>query len=504
MSEVPPDPRSIAALPDSPAAEAPPEAAADVGSLLALKRARIERAGRKAGHPLFRIGCVALAAAIGYLLYAAKGTDPSQLAVGSIILVLAAVPALLWTKRARYGLPLFEAFMLPGINTYAVPLLAGHQALQLYDNATILTAAIAVIVFQLVAIAIFYGVRTKPKRGRVWRTEIISGGISKVLGYGMLVTTAYTFIVQFTDWIPSNLVAEARAACYGIGIIATFVQCRRWGQGDLPYHDRGLFLAQLIIQVVFSWVALFLVQGVSILLLGLIGYVSGSKKLPVIALVVGLVIIGVLFNGKATMRAKYWDAHAPAPTLLEVPGFFSEWFADGLSVGKQEEGAAKSAGVLDRTSLIQMMCLVVSNTPERKPYMMGNTYADIPGQLVPRLFWPGKPLGLISTYKLSIYYDLQTQEETIGTTIGFGMLPEAYANFGFVGMGLLGLFLGLLFNKSSNWCAESPIFSYPGLFTVVLMAWTFQTEAPLSAWLASMFQSCEMVLGIPYLLKYFL
>jgi hypothetical protein len=36
------------------------------------------------------------------------------------------------------------------------------------------------------------------------------------------------------------------------------------------------------------------------------------------------------------------------------------------------------------------------------------------------------------------------------------------------------------------------------------MAWTFQTEAPLSAWLASMFQSCEMVLGIPYLLKYFL
>jgi hypothetical protein len=481
-----------------------PDTTAEVGHLLALKRARLERSGRKRGQPLFRLGCAALAAAVGYLLYTAKGTDPTQLATGTIILVLAAVPALLWTKQARYGLPLFEAFMLPGINTYAIPLLAGHQALQLYDNSAILTAAAAVIVFQLIAIAIFYGVRTKPKRGRVWRNEIVSGGISKVLGYGMLVTTAYTFVVQFTDWIPTQLVPEVRAACYGIGIIATFVQCRRWGQGELPYHERGLFAVQLVIQVVFSWVALFLVQGVSILLLALIGYVSGSKKLPLTVLVTTLIVIGILFNGKATMRAKYWDAHAPAPTLFELPAFFSEWFADGLSVGKKDEGAAKSAGVLDRTSLIQMMCLVVSNTPDRKPYMMGNTYADIPGQLVPRIFWKGKPLGLVSTSKLSVYYDLQTQEETAGTTIGFGMLPEAYANFGFVGMGLLGVFLGLLFNKASNWCAESPIFSYPGLFTVVLMAWTFQTEAPLSAWLASMFQSCEMVLGLPYVLKFFL
>ena len=161
-------------------------------------------------------------------------------------------------------------------------------------------------------------------------------------------------------------------------------------------------------------------------------------------------------------------------------------------------------GVLDRTSLIQMMCLVVDQSPERKPFLMGETYAQIPGQFVPRILWPGKPSGLISTFTLSVYYSLQTEEETSGTTIGFGMLPEAYANFGLLGLALLGAALGLFFNKAANWCSESPIFSYPGLFTIVLMAWTFQTEQPLSGWLASMASAAECVLGASYLVKNFL
>jgi hypothetical protein len=502
MSEHLPDPASTI-LPLPPDETAP--AAPDVGSLLAPAARPVARGGKKRGHPLFRFGCFALAAALGYFLYSApKDTDPVQIYLGLIIMVLATVPALLWTKRARYGLPLFEAFMLPGINTYAIPLLAGHKALAQYDSGTIQTAAIAVIIFQVIAILTFFGVRTKPKRGRIWRREIVSSGISKVLGYGMMVATAYAIIQQFTDWIPNSITAEVRAACAGVGIIATFVQCRRWGQGELAYHDRISFALQLFVQVIFYWVSLFLVQGVSVLMLALIGYVSGSKKLPFLVLLPAAAVIGILFNGKATMRAKYWDAHFPPPTVLELPAFFSEWVTDGLAVGNQKEGAAKSDGVLDRTSLIQMMCLVVSLTPDTKPYLMGQTYAQIPGQFVPRIFWKNKPLGHISTYTLSIYYNLQTADETLATTIGFGMLPEAFANFGLIGMALLGITLGWFFNKSTNWCSASPIFSYPGLYTIVLMAWTFQTELPLSAWLSCIVQGCECVLGIPFVLKYFL
>jgi hypothetical protein len=147
---------------------------------------------------------------------------------------------------------------------------------------------------------------------------------------------------------------------------------------------------------------------------------------------------------------------------------------------------------------------VVKISPNEKPFLNGETYLQIQGQFVPRFFWKDKPLGHISTYTLTLYYGLQgSMEEAQQTTIGFGMVAESYANFGFFGMAAIGLFFGTVFKKASGWASQSPIFSYPGLFLVVLMAWTFQTELPLSAWLASLWQATLSVLGLPLLLRNF-
>jgi hypothetical protein len=489
-----------------PADETGPDVVTDaesVGSLLYLAHRRSRRAARRQGRRLFSFGLMATAVGIGYLAYNAKVADPIHLYLGIIIFFLAVLPALMWAKEARFGMPLFEAFMLPGVNTFAVPLLRGHQMLRQYDSGTITTAAIAIIAYQACACATYFSLKVRPKRRGMWVKEIVSRDISKVLSYGMIVTTIYTFLVQFTDVIPTDLVSEARAVCFGIGIIATFVQTRRWGEGDLPYYDKIIFVVQLLAQVIFSWVSLFLVQGVTILLLALMGYVSGAKKVPLLAIAIAAPIIAILFNGKAEMRAKYWDAKAPAPGIAEIPAFFTEWINAGLAYTPQKGNADESQGVLDRTSLIQIVCLVVSQSPEHKPYMYGDTYMDIPGQFVPRFFWPGKPLGHVSTYKLCVYYGLETEEQTLETTIGFGMPAEAYANFGFAGMIMLGCFFGFFFKKVAGMGAESPIFSYPGLFMIVLMAWTFLTELPLSAWLASLEQACVAVLGLPFVLKNF-
>jgi len=109
-----------------------------------------------------------------------------------------------------------------------------------------------------------------------------------------------------------------------------------------------------------------------------------------------------------------------------------------------------------------------------------------------------------STYRLSVYYGLQNEEDTKSTTIGFGMLSEAYANFGFTGAAILGALFGFVFKKVSIWTRFSPMLSYGGLLLVLLMAWSFQTELTLSIWLSSMFQACVAVLGTPFLLRRFL
>ena len=145
-----------------------------------------------------------------------------------------------------------------------------------------------------------------------------------------------------------------------------------------------------------------------------------------------------------------------------------------------------------------------SITPEKKPFLNGLTYANLPAQFVPRFFWPNKPGAHESTSQMSIYYGLQRMEDTSRTTIGFGMTIEAYVNFGLPGVIMLGVFLGWFYKLVDGLTRHSPLMSYAGLFTVVLIAWSFQTEMPLSMWTSSMFQACVAIMGIPFLIRNFL
>jgi hypothetical protein len=450
---------------------------------------------------LFRLTLVSLGALIAYLIYNAKVSETLQLDLGILIVVLGFLPGLLWIKRAEYHLPIFETFIATTITAYGIPLISGHEQLQYYDSATITKAAFAVVLFQLVAIMTYTAWRASPKRGRFWREDAFSGDFSKYLSYGMTLSIAYSVVDQFTDWVPDDLEGPIRAICFGFGIIATFVQSRRWGLGQLPTYARTGFIMQLTALVVLNVASLFLVQGISTLILALLGYVSASKKFPVAATIILLPIFTVLHQGKTAMRLKYWEGQAPKPTLVQLPDFFGEWFTDGLAGRPTGDAPAEKVSLLDRTSLIQILCLVVSATPERLPFINGETYAQIPGQFVPRFFWPGKPVGHVSTNTLAVYYGLQRIEDTEKTTIAFGLLAEAYSNFGLLGVSLVAFVFGGAFKKISGWAAESPILSYPGLILIVLMAWSFQDEFTLSIWLSSFYQACVVVCIVPFALN---
>jgi hypothetical protein len=453
---------------------------------------------------LFQIAVALLGGLLVYLAVAAKVADQTHLVLGLVIVALGFLPALLWIKGAQFGLPIFETFMATTVSGYGLPLVLGHEELKNYSVSTIRDAAIAVAAFQAVAIISHRMISAFPKRTNFWSQSAVSGDISKLLGYGMLLTTAYAIVDQFTSWIPSDLEGPVRATCFGLGIIATFVECRRWGLRELSRNKKISFAVQLLILVVFNLVGLYLVQAISILILALLGYVSGSKVFPVVAIVVVVPLFAVLHQGKSAMRAKYWEDKAPAPTLLELPAFFGEWIEDGLARSETGDTATKKVSLLDRTSLIQILCLVVSNTPERLPYLNGETYAQIPGQFVPRFFWPEKPVGHISTYTLSVYYGLQQVEDTQKTTIGFGLLSEAYANFGLFGACIIAFVFGASFKKFCGWAAESPILSYPGLILILLLAWSFQDELTLSIWLSSLYQGAVAVCLVPFALRQFL
>jgi MFS family permease len=447
-----------------------------------------------------------LVAAVCYYGYTANVADPLNLYQGITILILAILPSIIWARHPSQQFPTFEMYLATFSTTYAIPLLSGQTQLRSYTVDDITSAAWGVLLFQLVACAAFFATKGYPKRTKLWREEVLSLQYGRFLGYAFGVNSIYVVVSIYYNAIPDGLVGPMRAIFFGIGIICTFIQSLRWGQGTLPRIEKVYFLVNAIFQVLVLTSTLFLVNGLSIVLLGLAGYISGARRIPVILCLVIAAIFGVLHSGKSEIRAHHWMPESMRLThgFSDIPSLYLEWFDYGLhpKLG-DDDNVTEKASLLERTSLFHMMCLVVSNTPDRKPFLDGITYEDIPGQFVPRLFWPDKPQAHVSTTRLGIYYGLQDADTASKTTIGFGVLTEAYANFGFFGIGLVAGIIGFALRKIRIWSAYSPLLSYPGIFTVLLMSWCFATELTMSIWLSSFYQACVAVIGSIFVARNF-
>ena len=459
-------------------------------------------------HRLFFLG---ISIVVGLCVYfASKGNfqDITHLYEGIAILILAFFPSLMWAYRGDNSFPLFEAFLLTNVNTYAIPLLTGHQSLYLYSDDVISRTGIVVIAYQISCILVYNLTKVGPSRSDFWVQEIISEEYSRFLSYGMIASTAYAFITTFYgelffSYLPRESEGITRASFFGLGIICTFITCRRWGLGQIKPFEQVTFLINLILQFLILSSTLYLVGGISLIVLALLGFISGSRRIPILAIVIIVPIVAVLHEGKSSMREKYWGENRQGDIQLSnIVKVYNEWFEYGLT-SDPDAKRNTSAKLLERTSLYHILCLVVAQTPERQDYLYGETYKYIPGQFIPRFFWPNKPVAHISTYRLSIYYGLQNEEDTRTTTIGFGMLSEAYANFGLVGTIIIGAFLSAGLKIFTVWARRSPMLSNGGLLLVVLMAWSFQTELTLSIWVTSLFQACVAVIGIPLIVRSF-
>ena len=448
----------------------------------------------------------ALVATEAYFFCTADVRTPLHLQLGLLMVLLAFVPVWRWAKRGTTSLPVFEVLLFTTANTYAFPLLNGHEDLLRYPLDDVTQAALQVILFQISATVVHALVPTRPGRSPFWQEEIVGPSLGRWLEHGMTISTGYVLVSTFTDWIPSGIGSVVRAAFFGIGILSTFITSRRLGQGLLAPGEKFLFFANLAVQSIAIGATLVLVGAISTILLALVGYVSASGRVPAVlaALVFGL--LAILHNGKSAMRAQYWTPHEQRlPAASTLPSFYAEWIRHGLSFSDEDSGGKNkmTAKLIERTSLLHILCLVVSNSPQPNPYLEGETYGHIPGQFVPRFFWPEKPPGHVSTSRLSVYYGLQTEEETTRTTIGFGMLAEAYANFGFFGVIGIAAFLAAFLKKIAGYAEGGPLLSYGGVFMVILLAWSFQVEFTLSLWLSSLYQACLAVLGLCFGLRKF-
>ncbi len=455
-----------------------------------LGGAHVER-GRK----LFLTGLGLVAGAVLYLIFTANVADFLQLLLGITIFILSIIPALLWARSGGSRFPVFETILILCANAYALPLLNAREQLSDYSSEVITRAGYAVILYQVSAL--FAYLRTTGQAGHspFWRTSLLTDKIERFIVYGLFFSTTYIAISTFTTWIPSDLEAVLRAVFYGVGILCTFISTQRWGRGELKAGEKFALLATLIPQLIFMSMGLLLIGAIGLIGIALLGYLAGGKRIPWLVVAITFLLLAVLHTGKTRMRTKYWEERAPAPTFTQVPAYFAEWIEYGLQPTSGDKSVSRK--MLERTSLMHILCLIINFTPERQDYLYGQSYTHVLPQLVPRLFWPGKPRSHVATYELGIYYGLQDEDATNSTTIAFGLLTEAYANFGLYGAVMLGVFWGFWLKKLQIWSTFSPMFSFAGLLMVLLTAWSFNAELTMAAWVSSLEQAVIVVLGLP-------
>ena len=134
---------------------------------------------------------------------------------------------------------------------------------------------------------------------------------------------------------------------------------------------------------------------------------------------------------------------------------------------KDDEGPSS---VFERSGNLHMLLLVQKKTPDEVPYFNGATYAPIPRLLIPRFLDDEKGISHAGNVMLTVNYGLQTLEQTRSTSIGWGLLPEAYANFGYLGIAGLAIVLAIFYGFITNLTVGVPMTSLRFVLGLLIMA----------------------------------
>lgn len=425
-----------------------------------------------------RIAQMLLFLGVGWILASSDlwNTEPLLILPCILLAVLACRPAIRWIDGGAVHVPLGEAYCLLHIVYYLVPLLDEREAILAYPSEVRWKALFAVCVY-LASLQVTYqwmgrGAASPRKLLTRLMQRQVPGQRESALVWMLFGLWCLFRVLIGLGLLPNvgPLLNAVRTLFTAGGVFAVFCLAHRLGCGSLTRGERWLFCASVVGYLFMEFTSGFLVGGATILLTAMLAYTMGSKRPPIIAGLCCAVILAFLHVGKGEFRSQYWsegtNINEAARNPLEA---YSRWVEASwnASFSEKAEGPALR-GVIERGSLLQMVALVVAETPTNRPYLYGKTYLQLGVLLTPRVFWPAKPRGSLPTETLALYYEIQTPEALESTSIGLGPIAEAWSNFGWIGVIAAGAAVGLVFGKGASLSLHA-IPSEPGFIIAALM-----------------------------------
>ncbi|MEO6876121.1 MAG: hypothetical protein ABI222_14985 [Opitutaceae bacterium] len=437
-----------------------------------------------------------------------------QIAIGTIVLLA------LWRANG-IGLPLIPLIALQNLIIYGLPIVIGHEVIYLYPESFVTQAGFEVLLFSgglavswrismglmQPASPLSYALRGLKQDGTVRLTRL--GFTLITLSSLYLLCQSLGLLDAILNLLPAgstSLVAplvSATATC-GFFLVSMFI-----GTGHISPLGRIIFWSLLMVSCLISASGFLLSATTTLVASVLIGLFWGSGRLPWKYLTVVLLVLGFLNLGKFTMRERYWGESGEleiAITLGQMPRYYAEWAeasyaallpADQESLSSRfRDPAPKGQSLLERVNNLQNLLFVIDavEVGHIAP-LHGATYSLIPPLFVPRIFWPDKPRTHEGQILLNVHFGRQEMDATAQTYIAWGLLPEAYGNFGAMyGALFLGTIMGIFSAALENFTKNKLLISLEGFISfMILLGMMGSFEMVASVLLTAIFQSAVVL-----------
>lgn len=414
-----------------------------------------------------------------------------QLLAYFLIVFAAILPSWLWIRMGALGIPVFPGLAAAYIPTCAFPILGGNESLSLFTLSDILRSAATVALFLVTGTIVWRLIANLVREGTAVPAGKFNASGMLGLAYAGLAIGLLFHISANAGWL------AVVGAYFGVvrsvaGTIVTLA-CFLFGIARACGYLRGGYfwvaIAGVVLLVVLTWSSLFLVAGIIYALAALFGYSIVSRRVFWLPVIVLFTTTAILHAGKAEMRDKYWEpgTNSGAPSsLAQLPDLASEWISAGI--GAIARGDINQ-NVIDRASILQMIVQAQTETPDRVDYLNGETYSYIPAVLVPRFVDADKPTSQVAMNLLNIRYGNLTDEGVASTAIGWGLIAEAFANFGYAGVVLIALIVGACCGGLAVWSSGAELISLPTLISIAVMMTLINLETDSVGLVSTLLQS---------------
>jgi hypothetical protein len=460
------------------------------------------KAQKQESDQLFTIG-LALIVVIGIANW--KTPYPLAALAGWLVMFSATLPAIIWYRGGKFGLPLFPIYAALHIPSFGLPLLTGEERLTDWAPAEQLSAAFTVVIFLGAGTIVWRAITNYPKQYPK-AIYVIPPGL-KIIPIFLSTYVIVSLNTVFLDQgISFNVFGPFRSVIRAFNMaglsICTFNLFYWYGKDQLNPQQAFWFIILTGFNILYLFSSLLLSSAMLIIIPALIGYYWGRGKLPIILTVVTLLVLILFHYGKGEMREIYWKELQSTPPIVQFPSFYLKWTEASLrnifspSEVDQSNKGKDVQNVVERLSLVHFLLLIQDKSPDEIPHLNGATYKIIPALLIPRFLYPSKPYTHLGQQMLNIHYKQQKANEVKNTFISWGHLNEAVANFGRLGALIVGGIIGGVLGWLTLWSQGMPLFSYRVFLIIAMLRSLIGVSEAMSITISTCFQSFIVATGL--------